>query len=50
MHDLLIAAVFLTFVASPALVAAMPRTERVKRPERRAEGVDFPFSSLPASR
>ncbi|MGD0347687.1 MAG: hypothetical protein ABSA85_13075 [Terracidiphilus sp.] len=50
MHDLLIAFVFLTFVASPAIVAAMPLRERVKRPERHANGVDFPISSLTASR
>jgi hypothetical protein len=50
MHDLLIALVFLTFVASPAIVAAMPLSERKIRPERRAKGVGFSISSLPASR
>jgi hypothetical protein len=50
MHDLFIAVVFLAFVASPAIIAALPRREHVKRPERQAKGVDFPISSLPASR
>jgi hypothetical protein len=46
MHDLLIALVFLTLVASPAIVAAMPLSKREERPESHAKGVDF----LPASR
>jgi hypothetical protein len=50
MHDLLIALVFLAFVASPAIVAAMPPSERKERPESNAKGVEFPIPSLPASR
>lgn len=46
MQDLLIALVFLTFVASPAIVAALPLSKRQERPERHAKGVGF----LPASR
>jgi hypothetical protein len=46
MYDLLIAVAFLTFVASPALVAAMPVSKRQERPESHAKGVGF----LPASR
>ncbi len=46
MHDLLIAMVFLTFVASPALFATMPLSKRQERPESHAKGVGF----LPASR
>ena len=41
MFDLLIAFVFLTFVASPALVAAMPLSKRQERPERHPKGVGF---------
>jgi len=50
MQDLFIAMVFLVFVASPAIVAALPTSERVKRTERHTEDMDFPLSSLPASR
>ena len=46
MHDLLIAIVFLTFVASPALFAVIPLSKRQERPENNAKGVGF----LPASR
>ena len=46
MQDLLIALIFLTFVASPALFAAMPLSKRQKLPESHAKGVGF----LPASR
>ncbi len=46
MYDLLIALVFLAFVASPAIVAAMPISKRQERPEKHAKGVGF----LPASR
>ena len=46
MHDLLIALVFLTFVASPALVAAVPVSKRQERRESHAKGVGF----LPVSR
>lgn len=46
MHDLLIAVVFLAFVASPALVAVMPLSKRQERPSSHAKGVSF----LPASR
>ncbi len=46
MHDMLIALVFLAFVASPALFAAMPVSKRQERPERHAKGVGL----LPASR
>ena len=41
MFDLLIAFVFLTFVASPALVAVMPVSKRQERPERHPKGVGF---------
>jgi cytochrome c oxidase assembly factor CtaG len=41
MFDLLIAFVFLTFVASPALVAALPVSKRQERPERHPKGVGF---------
>jgi len=41
MYDLLIAFVFLTFVASPALVAVMPVSKRQERPERHPKGVGF---------
>jgi hypothetical protein len=50
MHDLLIAALFVLFVASPALAAAMPMRERGERSGSPAKGVDFPAPSLPASR
>ena len=50
MHDLLIALVFVTFVASPAIVAAIPVREREEEPESRANGVDFPIASLSARR
>jgi hypothetical protein len=46
MYDLLIALVFLTFVASPAIAAAMPVSKRQEAPERHAKGVGF----LPVSR
>jgi hypothetical protein len=46
MHDLLIAIVFLTFVASPTLSAAMPLSKRQERSESHAKRVGF----LPASR
>lgn len=50
MHDLLITVFFLTFVASPAIVAALPISKRVKRPEHQTEALDFPLSSLHTSR
>jgi len=46
MHDLLIALVFVAFVASPAIVAAMPLSKHQEQPESHAKGVGF----LPASR
>jgi len=50
MHDLLIALVFVTLVASPALVAAMPFKEDDETPERHAESVDLAAPSPSASR
>ena len=50
MYDLLIALVFVMFVASPALAAAVPVREREEEPEGHAKGVDLPIVSLPASR
>lgn len=50
MHNLLIAIAFLAFAASPAIVAAVPVSKRQRRPARHAKGVDFPASSLSASR
>jgi len=50
MQDLVIAVIFLAFVASPAIFAALPISARAKRPERHTEGVDFPLSSLHAWR
>lgn len=41
MHDLIIAVAFLMFVASPALVAAIPVSKRQERPERHPKGVGF---------
>ncbi len=42
MHDLLIALVFVTLVAAPALVAAMPfKKEEDATPESHAESVDL---------
>ena len=46
MHDLLIAIVFLAFVASPALFAAIPLSKRQERPETKPRAFGF----LPASR
>jgi hypothetical protein len=41
MHDLLIALVFVTLVATPAVVAAMPSKDEDETPERHAESVDL---------
>jgi hypothetical protein len=41
MHVLLIAVVFLTFVASPTLFAAMPLSKRQERPESNARASAF---------
>ena len=48
MHDLLIAVAFLTLVASPAIVAAVPIpiSRRQERPANHAKGVGF----LPTNR
>jgi hypothetical protein len=50
MQDLFIALVFLTFVASPAIVAALPIGGRIKRTEPHVKNMDFLRSSLLASR
>ena len=50
MHDLIIALVFLAFVASPAIAAAMPARKRRTAPEHSAKGIEFPAATLSASR
>ena len=40
MHDILIALVFVSMVASPALVAAFPQDEDEEGPEARSEGMN----------
>ncbi len=50
MQDLIIALAFLALVASPAIAAALPLRRREVGPAGHANGVDFPASSLPASR
>jgi hypothetical protein len=49
MHDLLIALVFVTLVASPAFIAAMPFKEEDEAPETHAD-VDLPAPSPSATR
>jgi len=50
MHDLLIAMVFVTLVATPALVAAMPFKDEDETPELHAESAELAASSPSASR
>ena len=50
MHDLIIALIFVTLVASPVIAAVMPTRKRRGAPERQADGVEFPVSHLSASR
>jgi len=42
MHDLLIALLFIAFVASPAIVAALPVRERDEQPESSTKEIDLP--------
>ncbi len=50
MHDLIIALVFVTLVASPAIAAVMPARKRRSAPECQAKAIEFPAATLPASR
>jgi hypothetical protein len=50
MHDILIALVFLTLVASPIIVAAMPLSQLDDEPEGHANAIDLRAPSPSASR
>ncbi len=50
MNDLLVAAVFLLLVASPAIMAAMPLKDEEDRPKGLADSVHLPFPSTSRSR
>lgn len=50
MMELLIALVFVAFVASPAIIAMLPAARRKERPASQSKSLNVPVRPLSASR